>query len=67
MLQKLSKTLYQNVLMEHRRYARIKGLQIPEEKDLLHQQIVHSPDLTKYIDRGKYGGGMVSIFFKMTH
>ena len=50
--------------MEHRRYARIKGLQIPEEKDLLHLQIVHSPELTKYIDRGKYEDGMASIFLR---
>jgi hypothetical protein len=53
MVQKLSKTLYQKVLMKHQRYARVKGLKVPEEKDLLHQQIVHSPELNKYIDRGK--------------
>ncbi|GAB5589114.1 Mitochondrial translocator assembly and maintenance protein 41 [Umbelopsis nana] len=54
MVQKLSKNLYQNVVMEHRRYARVKGLSVPEEKDLLHQQIVHSPELTKYINRGLF-------------
>ncbi|KAJ2956262.1 hypothetical protein NQZ79_g7856 [Umbelopsis isabellina] len=54
MVQKLSKTLYQKVLIEHQRYARINGLKIPEEKDSLHQQIVHSPELVKYIDRGLY-------------
>ncbi|KAH8553362.1 mitochondrial matrix Mmp37-domain-containing protein [Umbelopsis sp. PMI_123] len=54
MVQKLSKTLYQKILLEHRRYARIKGLQLPEEKDLLHQQIVHSPDLNRYINRGLF-------------
>jgi hypothetical protein len=52
MVQKLSKTLYQKVLMEHQRYARVKGLSVPEEKDLLHQQIVGSPELNKYINRG---------------
>jgi hypothetical protein len=52
MVQKLSKTLYQKVLMEHQRYARVKGLNVPEEKDLLHQQIVGSPELNKYINRG---------------
>ena len=38
--------------MEHQRYARVKGLKLPEEKDLLHQQIVGSPELNKYINRG---------------
>jgi hypothetical protein len=52
MVQKLSKNLYQKVLVEHQRYARINGLKVPEEKDSLHHQIVDSPELVKYIDRG---------------
>jgi translocator assembly and maintenance protein 41 len=69
MVQKLSKTLYQKILLEHRRYARIKGLQLPEEKDLLHQQIVHSPDLNRYINRGKLetGGNVRARKSRVSH
>ncbi|KAG0171011.1 Mitochondrial translocator assembly and maintenance protein 41 [Apophysomyces sp. BC1015] len=52
MVQKLPKTLYNKVLVEHRSQAARNNTDVPEDKIELHQQIAASPELSSYIDRG---------------